>query len=154
MPQGLRRRGRHRHLAQFHRRRARVAELIDAGAEYALHCIDFAKGEQRAPEFLAVNPKGRVPALVRVNPAPGARRMEQSVTLAEGLELKIEANIDGKASVEGSLLCRQLDAPASCTVESGDYNVSFASGGTRALVSAFCEGARECDGVSGGIHTH
>ncbi len=75
---------------------------------------------------------GRVPALVRVNPAPGARRMEQSVTLAEGLELKIEANIDGKASVEGSLLCRQLDSPASCTVESGDYNVSFASGGTRA----------------------
>jgi PEGA domain len=75
---------------------------------------------------------GRVPALVRVNPAPGARRMEQSVTLAEGLELKIEANIDGKASVEGSLLCRQVDAPANCTVESGDYNVSFASGGTRA----------------------
>lgn len=75
---------------------------------------------------------GRVAALVRVNPAPGARRMEQSVTLAEGLELRIEANIDGKASVEGSLLCRQIDAPASCTVEAGDYNVSFASGGTRA----------------------
>jgi hypothetical protein len=75
---------------------------------------------------------GRVPALVRVNPAPGARRMEQSVTLTEGLELKIEANIDGKATVDGSLLCRQIDAPASCIVESGDYNVSFASGGTRA----------------------
>jgi glutathione S-transferase len=37
--------------------------LIDAGADYRLHRIDFAKGEQRAPEFLAVNPKGRVPAL-------------------------------------------------------------------------------------------
>lgn len=38
--------------------------LIDAGADYTLKRIDFAKGEQRAPEFLAVNPKGRVPALV------------------------------------------------------------------------------------------
>lgn len=38
--------------------------LIDVGADYALKRIDFAKGEQRAPEFLAVNPKGRVPALV------------------------------------------------------------------------------------------
>ncbi len=79
-----------------------------------------------------ISAPGRVPALVRVNPAPGARRMEQSVTLAEGQELRIEANIDGKATVDGSLLCRQLDSPASCTVETGDYNVSFASGGTRA----------------------
>lgn len=37
--------------------------LIDSGADYALKRIDFSKGEQRAPEFLAVNPKGRVPAL-------------------------------------------------------------------------------------------
>jgi glutathione S-transferase len=38
--------------------------LIDAGADYTLKRVDFAKGEQRAPAFLAVNPKGRVPALV------------------------------------------------------------------------------------------
>ncbi|MBL8833460.1 MAG: glutathione S-transferase N-terminal domain-containing protein [Rhodospirillales bacterium] len=38
--------------------------LEDAGAEFALKRIDFAKGEQRAPDYLAVNPKGRVPALV------------------------------------------------------------------------------------------
>lgn len=37
--------------------------LIDAGADFALKRIDFAKGEQRTDEFLAVNPKGRVPAL-------------------------------------------------------------------------------------------
>lgn len=37
--------------------------LIDAGADYTLKRIDFAKGEQREPAFLAVNPKGRVPAL-------------------------------------------------------------------------------------------
>lgn len=38
--------------------------LVDAGAEYSLRRIDFAKTEQQSPEFLAINPKGRVPALV------------------------------------------------------------------------------------------
>ena len=38
--------------------------LEDAGAEFALKKIDFAKAEQRSPAYLAVNPKGRVPALV------------------------------------------------------------------------------------------
>lgn len=37
--------------------------LIDAGADYTLERIDFSRGEQRSPAFLAVNPKGRVPAL-------------------------------------------------------------------------------------------
>ena len=37
--------------------------LIDAGADYALRRIDFARDEQRAPAYLAVNPKARVPAL-------------------------------------------------------------------------------------------
>ncbi len=38
--------------------------LEDAGADYRLHRIDFGKGEQRGADYLAVNPKGRVPALV------------------------------------------------------------------------------------------
>ncbi len=38
--------------------------LEDAGAEYRLHRIDFSKEEQRDAEYLAINPKGRVPALV------------------------------------------------------------------------------------------
>ncbi|MEZ4363334.1 MAG: PEGA domain-containing protein [Kofleriaceae bacterium] len=75
---------------------------------------------------------GRVPALVRMTPAAGARRMQQSVNLQEGNELRVEANIDGKASVDGSLLCRHIDAPATCTLDNGDYLVSFVSGGTRA----------------------
>ena len=37
--------------------------LCDAGAEFQLRHVDFGAGEQRSPEFLAVNPKGRVPAL-------------------------------------------------------------------------------------------
>jgi glutathione S-transferase len=38
--------------------------LERAGATYDAVRIDFASGEQRKPEFLALNPKGRVPALV------------------------------------------------------------------------------------------
>jgi glutathione S-transferase len=38
--------------------------LEEAGATYELVRVDFAANEQRKPEYLAVNPKGRVPALV------------------------------------------------------------------------------------------
>jgi glutathione S-transferase len=38
--------------------------LEHAGAEYATVRIDFATEAQRKPEYLAINPKGRVPALV------------------------------------------------------------------------------------------
>jgi glutathione S-transferase len=38
--------------------------LEEAGADYEIMRIDFRSNEQRKPEYLAVNPKGRVPALV------------------------------------------------------------------------------------------
>jgi glutathione S-transferase len=38
--------------------------LAHADAEYELVKIDFSKNEQRAADYLKVNPKGRVPALV------------------------------------------------------------------------------------------
>jgi glutathione S-transferase len=37
--------------------------LIDAGADYRARRLDFTKEEQRKPDYLAINPKGRVPAL-------------------------------------------------------------------------------------------
>lgn len=37
--------------------------LEEAGAEYSTVRIDFAKQEQRSQEYLAINPKGRVPAM-------------------------------------------------------------------------------------------
>ncbi|MDX2203434.1 MAG: glutathione S-transferase N-terminal domain-containing protein [Hyphomicrobiaceae bacterium] len=37
--------------------------LRDAGADHTLHRIDFAKSQQRSPEYMRINPKGRVPAL-------------------------------------------------------------------------------------------
>ena len=38
--------------------------LEDAGAKYETVRLSFAKEEQRKPEYLAINPKGRAPAMV------------------------------------------------------------------------------------------
>ena len=37
--------------------------LEELGEPYDLHLLSFAKGDNRAPEYLAVNPMGKVPAL-------------------------------------------------------------------------------------------
>src|ERR1700749_3961903 len=38
--------------------------LEEAGADYEAVRIDFGSQAQRSPDYLAINPKGRVPALV------------------------------------------------------------------------------------------
>jgi glutathione S-transferase len=38
--------------------------LEEVGADYTARRIDFAANQQRSPEYLKINPKGRVPALV------------------------------------------------------------------------------------------
>lgn len=38
--------------------------LEDSGASYEARRLNFAEGDQRKPDYLALNPKGRVPALV------------------------------------------------------------------------------------------
>ncbi|MEO1363369.1 MAG: glutathione S-transferase family protein [Pseudomonadota bacterium] len=43
---------------------AAAIALEEAGVDYDLHMLDFASGAQREDAYLAINPKGRVPALV------------------------------------------------------------------------------------------
>jgi glutathione S-transferase len=38
--------------------------LEELGADYELHVLDTKTGEQRRPEYLAINPMGKVPALL------------------------------------------------------------------------------------------
>ncbi len=38
--------------------------LEELGVPYELHRLDLASGEHRTPEYLAVHPLGRVPALL------------------------------------------------------------------------------------------
>lgn len=43
---------------------ASLIALEEAGAEYEISPVDFSRQQQRSPDYLAINPKGRVPALV------------------------------------------------------------------------------------------
>lgn len=57
-----------RHVTLYHAAPSRssgvLALLEELGAEYSLHTLDFARSEQLAPQFLAVNPMGKVPTLL------------------------------------------------------------------------------------------
>lgn len=52
----------------YHNPRSRAAMahwmLEEVGAPYRIHHIDFERGDNRTPEFLAVNPMGKIPAIV------------------------------------------------------------------------------------------
>jgi GST-like protein len=56
--------------------------LDECGLEYKLHRIDLAKGENRTPEFLAMNPMGLIPVLVDDNGPEGrCLTLPQSVAI-------------------------------------------------------------------------
>lgn len=38
--------------------------LEELSLSYNLHCIDFSKNEQKSPAFIAINPNGRIPAII------------------------------------------------------------------------------------------
>lgn len=43
--------------------------LEEGGIEYKLHPLNITKGEQQSPEYLTINPNGRMPAIVDTDPA-------------------------------------------------------------------------------------
>ena len=57
-----------RHVTLFHAPNSRSAGALvlleELGADYELHVLDLKKGEQRAAPYLAVNPMGKVPAIL------------------------------------------------------------------------------------------
>ncbi len=48
--------------------------LEETGLEYRLHLVDLDKGEQRHPDFLSINPNGKIPAIVDSD-GPGSEPM-------------------------------------------------------------------------------
>ncbi len=48
--------------------------LGELGLEYKAHAINLGKGEQKSPEYLKVNPNGKVPAIIDRD--TGVRMME------------------------------------------------------------------------------
>ena len=60
--------------------RARIA-LEECGLKYNWHPIDLTKGEQRAPQFLAMNPDGQIPVIID-NEGPGGKKITLSQSSA------------------------------------------------------------------------
>jgi glutathione S-transferase len=63
--------------------------LEEAGADYEAVRVDFKSGEQRKPAYLAVNPKGRVPALV----TPRGTLTENPVILGWVAQMFVNAHL-------------------------------------------------------------
>ena len=67
-----------------------------------------------------------------VKPSRGEKGLVVESILTEGIGLVIEANVDGKATVNGVTGCRNLSTPATCSVKAGEYQVEFSGSGTTA----------------------
>jgi len=48
--------------------------LEETGLDYRMHPVDLATGQQRSPEILAINPDGKIPAVVDMD-GPGGTRV-------------------------------------------------------------------------------
>jgi glutathione S-transferase len=82
-----------RHVTLFHSPQSRSAGALilleELGADYELHVLNLKKGEQRRADYLAVNPMGKVPAIVH----DGALVTEQGAVYAYLADLYPEAGI-------------------------------------------------------------
>ena len=82
-----------RHVTLFHAAQSRsggvLALLEEIGADYELSVLDLRHGEQRKDGYLAVNPMGKVPAIVH----DGALVSEQGAVYAYLGDLYPEAGI-------------------------------------------------------------
>jgi GSH-dependent disulfide-bond oxidoreductase len=65
--------------------RGRIA-LEECGLAYNLHVIDLQKGEQKTPQFLALNPMGQIPVMVDAE-GPGGK----PVTLSQSTAILVYA---------------------------------------------------------------
>jgi glutathione S-transferase len=82
-----------RHVTLFHSPQSRSAGALilleELGADYELHVLNLKKGEQRGAAYLAVNPMGKVPAIVH----EGALVTEQGAVYTYLADLYPEAGI-------------------------------------------------------------
>ena len=79
--------------------------LEEAGVEYRIHPVDIGKGDQFKPEFLAIAPNNRIPAIVDTAPADGGRPISLFESgaillyLAEKTGLFLPKDLRGRAEV-------------------------------------------------------
>ncbi|MFN4142343.1 glutathione binding-like protein [Aestuariivirga sp.] len=79
--------------------------LEEAGLAYNLHPVNIGKGEQFRPEFLAISPNNRIPAIVDTAPADGGKPVSLFESgaillyLAEKTGLFLPQDLRGRAEV-------------------------------------------------------
>ncbi len=82
-----------RRITLFHSPQSRSAGALilceELGADYELHVLNLKRGEQREPAYLAINPMGKVPAIVH----HGALVTEQGAVYTYLADLYPEAGI-------------------------------------------------------------
>ncbi len=82
-----------RHVTFFHAPQSRSAGALvlleELGADYELRVLNLKQGDQRKPDYLRVNPMGKVPAIVH----DGALVTEQGAVYAYLADLYPEAGI-------------------------------------------------------------
>ena len=88
--------------------RASIA-LEECGLPYVAHAMDLPRGDCRTPAFLAINPMGRVPAIVD-DDAPGGGRLALAETLAITLYASEKSGLLMPASVAEKALAWQWSA--------------------------------------------
>jgi glutathione S-transferase len=82
-----------RHLVLFHAPNSRSTGVLtlleELGADYELRLLNLRRGDQRQPAFLAINPMGKVPALLHGE----ALITEQPAVYQYAAELYAEAGL-------------------------------------------------------------
>ena len=76
--------------------------LEELGVDYELHAINLSENEQKQPEFLAINPNGRIPAIVDTEVDNGFAVFESGavmVYLAEKYGQFLPTDIKGRSQV-------------------------------------------------------
>ena len=79
--------------------------LEEAGLAYRIHPVNIGKGDQFKPEFLAISPNNRMPAIVDTAPADGGKPVSLFESgaillyLAEKTGLFIPQDLRGRAEV-------------------------------------------------------
>jgi GSH-dependent disulfide-bond oxidoreductase len=102
--------------------------LEEAGLEYKIHPVDIGKGDQFKPEFLAIAPNNRIPAIVDTAPAGGGAPISLFESgaillyLAEKTGKFIPSDIRGRAEVLQWLFW-QMGGLGPMAGQNGHFNV-------------------------------
>ncbi len=102
--------------------------LEEAGLPYTIHKVDIGKGDQFKPEFLAISPNNRMPAIVDTAPADGGKPISVFESgailqyLAEKTGKFIPADVRGRVEVLQWLFW-QMGGLGPMAGQNGHFNV-------------------------------